>query len=98
MRTVVDEEQVKRVGSSMELKQVHSHTDDDDVVELGPKFDSATFEDDDEDLEDIIAAAHHRFEDDTETVSLLSASSSSLMAEQGMTQSPQGLTVSRLSF
>jgi len=82
----VDDEQAKRVWSSMELK--HVHTDED--VETGPKFDSPTFEDGDEDdLEDLIAAAHHRFEDDIETMSLLSASPpSSPISEQGMPLSP----------
>jgi len=73
-----DETRAKRVGPSMELKQVHNHPDDEDMVE--PVFD------DDEALEDIIAAAHHRFEDDAETSSLLSSSPPSSVVEQGMSQ------------
>lgn len=82
----VDGEQAKRVWPSMELKQVH--TDED--VETGPKFDLPAFEDgDDDDLEDLIAAAHHRFEDDIESMSLLSASPpSSPISEQSTTLSP----------
>jgi hypothetical protein len=91
---VDDEAQAKRVGSSMELKQVQTH---DDAVEPDPKFDPPNFEDD-EDLEDMIAAAHHRFEDDSETISLLSTSPSSLGgADQDMALSPQ-MRVSRYFF
>jgi hypothetical protein len=91
MRPVHDEDQAKRVGSSVELKQVHSQ-DDDDVVE-------PIFEDDDEDLEDTVAAAHHRFEDDDETISLLSASPpSSVIAEQGVSQVLRSMRVGGSSF
>lgn len=99
MRSVA--EHPKRVGSSVELMQVHSHTDDDiDGSDIPIEDDS----DDSEDLEERIAAAHHRFEDDIDNVSLLttaSLASSPERAESGMALSrgaSRSLAVSQLFF
>lgn len=56
----------------MELKLVHNPTGDDDMVD---RVDSPR------DDEERIAAAHHRFEDDVETISLLSTTPSLGKAE-----------------
>ena len=92
-------EQAKRVGSSVELKQVHSHTDDDDMDDSGLPIEDDS--DDSEDLEDRIAAAHHRFEDDIDNISLLttaSLASSPERAERGSHGASNSLAVSRHLF